>query len=342
LPIRRGNGDIMVERDRWVDRAVWRQLDLSNLTAERERHLLRVIRGDGTPEAQQAAQTELWESHSKLVVAIASRYRRFNFDLMDLVGAGHLGLHAAIAKFEPDRFESRLSTYAAGWIRWYIQNYIRRNAGPVRLPESNAHRQLSHMSGKLLADARRSCERECVEPTESELCERISRRIGMPAVEVGRSLKMLQGATVSLDHRAGDTGSDTAWAETLTDETADPEDEVILRLDQAKARKRILALAADILGERERIVFFARCMTDREKVPQLETLAARFGVSRERIHQLENSARRKIATALSNEGFSGFAGQGQVLPPPPRRGRPHRVSPVIRHAEPVALRSAAG
>ncbi|HEY8290569.1 MAG TPA: sigma-70 family RNA polymerase sigma factor, partial [Acetobacteraceae bacterium] len=266
---------------------------------------------------------------------------RFDFDLMDLVGAGHLGLHAAIAKFEPDRFESRLSTYAAGWIRWYIQNYIRRNAGPVRLPESNAHRQLSQMSARLLADARKSCERECVDPTDSELCERIGRRIGMPAAEVGRSLKMLQGATLSLDHRAGDSGSQPAWAQSLADDSADPEDEVILRLDYAKARKRIMALADDILGERERIVFFARCMTDKEQVPHLDALATRFGVSRERIHQLENSAKRKIATALSKEGFARFVGEGQTLRLPSARDRVRHVPPIMPYRDSVALAAVA-
>ena len=124
----------MEEARRWTDRAIRRQIDLSNLTVERERLLLRIVHGNGNERVKQTALIELWESHSKLVVAIASRYRHLNIDLLDLVGAGHLGLHAAIGRFDADHFESRLSTYAVGWIRWFIQDYVRRNSGPVRLP----------------------------------------------------------------------------------------------------------------------------------------------------------------------------------------------------------------
>ena len=146
--------------------AIRTQVDQANLTAERERQLLRTARANGDELHGQAALTELWESHSKLVVAIANRYRHTGVDLLDLIGAGHLGLHAAIARFEPEQFDSRLSTYAIGWIRWYVQDYVRRNSGPVRLPASTAHRQLMQMSGRLFADARRSCQRERVDATE--------------------------------------------------------------------------------------------------------------------------------------------------------------------------------
>src|SRR6266567_940304 len=83
-----------------------------NLTAERERQLLRTLRQSSDAAARQSARLELWESHSKLVVAIARKYRRADLEMTDLVGSGHLGMHAAIEGFDPDRFDSRLSTYA--------------------------------------------------------------------------------------------------------------------------------------------------------------------------------------------------------------------------------------
>jgi DNA-directed RNA polymerase sigma subunit (sigma70/sigma32) len=118
----------------WLDLAIRAQLNWSNLTAERERQLLRVCQTATDESERQSALTDLWESHSKLVIAIASRYRQPNIELADLIGAGHLGLHAAIARFDVDRFDGRLANYAIGWIRWHIQDYIRRNAAPVRLP----------------------------------------------------------------------------------------------------------------------------------------------------------------------------------------------------------------
>lgn len=311
-----------------VHRAIRNQIDQASLTAERERQLLRTVRNSSDEITCQSALTELWESHSKLVVAIANRYRQNGIELLDLIGAGHLGLHAAIARFEPERFESRLSTYAIGWIRWYIQDYIRRNSGPVRLPASTAHRQLVQMSGRLFADARKSCQRERVEATETELCARIGRRIGLPGEEVARSIHMIQGGTISLHGNGPDDTNAPRLEETLADESASPEEAVILRLDHAKARKRIMTLTRDILGERERAVFLARCMTGGDEIAHLDSLAKDFGVSRERIYQLEASAKRKIAAALAQEGFGDFLRDGQTFRAPPVRARRRRVPPI--------------
>ncbi len=332
----------MEEARRWTDRAIRRQIDLSSLTAERERHLLRIVHSNGNERSRQTALIELWESHSKLVVAIASRYRHLNIDLLDLVGAGHLGLHAAIGRFDPDRYESRLSTYAIGWIRWYIQDYVRRNSGPVRLPSSNAHRQLVQMRGRLLAEARKSCQRERVEPTESELCERIGRRIGLPGDEVARSMRLMQGGTLSL-HAEGQAEAGTSKLEdTLADDAASPEDDVILRLDHAKARKRIAALAQEILGERERVVFLARCMCDSDEVTHLDSLAEQFGVTRERVYQLEASAKRKIAAALTQEGYGDFArAGGAVFRLPQVRARRRVAAALPLPKQPLVAQSAA-
>jgi RNA polymerase sigma-32 factor len=320
----------MEEARTWADRAIRRQINLSNLSAERERELLRIVRTSCEEQYRQSALIELWESHSKLVVAIASRYRYQNVDLLDLIGAGHLGLYAAIDRFDPERFESRLSSYAIGWIRWYIQDYVTRNSAPVRLPGSNAHRQLVQLRGRLMAEARRSCLRERVEPTDSELCDRIGRRIGLPADEVARSMHLMQGGSLSLHADKPDEAGAMALEHTLTDDTASPEDDVILRLDHAKARKRITTLAQELLGERERIVFMARCMNDSDDVARLDSLAAQFGVSRERIYQLEASAKRKIATALTQEGYGDFARDGATFRMPQVRAK--------RRATPLPLR----
>jgi RNA polymerase sigma-32 factor len=306
----------------------------------RERALLRAVQHGTSERERQAALVELWESHSKLVVAIASRYRHPKVEFLDLVGAGHLGLHAAIAKFDPDRFDSRLSSYAIGWIRWHIQDYLSRNAGPVRLPASSPYRQLQQMSGRLLADARRSCERDGVEPTETALHERVGRRIGLSPDEVTAGLRLMQSGAVSL-HGAECTGA--ALEETLADNNAASEDDVILRLDHAKARKRIVILAEEVLGERERTVFFARCMAENDEVVHLAALAAQLGVSPERVYQLEASAKRKIATALAHEGYGEFnpAGESIQLPPvrAPRRRRP--AAPPLRRNIALVARAAA-
>lgn len=324
-----------------VHRAVRNQADRASLTAERERQLLHLVRSGGDERACQLAATELWESHSKLVVSIANRYRQAGIDLLDLVGAGHLGLHAAIERFEPERFESRLSTYAIGWIRWYIQDYIRRNSAPVRLPASTAHRQLVQMSTRLMADARKSCHRDRVDATEFELCSRVGRRIGLPGEEVARSMHLIQGGVLSLHSPVREHADAAKIEDTLADDGASPEEAVILRLDHAKARKRIMALTREILGERERVIFLARCMIDSDDIVHLDSLANELGVSRERVYQLEASAKRKIAAALAQEGFSDFPLDGQAFRAPPVRARRRRINALPLRKETAAIQSVA-
>jgi RNA polymerase sigma-32 factor len=269
-----------------------------NLTAERERHLILTRRVSRDEKARQQALSELWESHSKLVVSIARQYRRPDLEMTDLVGAGHLGMHAAIEGFDPDRFDSRLSTYAVRWIRHYIQDYIRRHAFPVRPPGSIAHRQLFRTTGRLFAEARRACHREGIEANDGELCARVGARIGLPGDEVAQCLSLARGDALRLDASDSET-----LDERLASQDASPEDAVILRLDHAKLRRRILALAEEVLGERERKVFLARCMTEDAAAVHLESLASELGVTRERVHQLEASAKRKIAAALTHDGL---------------------------------------
>jgi len=277
------------------------QLAHPNLTAERERHLLLTRRRSADEHARQQALSELWESHSKLVVAVARQYRRADLEMTDLVGAGHLGMHAAIEGFDPDRFDTRLSTYAIRWIQYYIQDYIRRHAYPVQLPSSNAHRQLFRMTGRLFAEARRSCHRDDVAATDAELCARVGRQIGLSGDEVARCLSLARGDAMSFDAPA--EGDATPLSGQLAADDISPEEAVILRLDHAKLRRRILALTEEILGERERKVFLARCMSDEETIAHLESLAAELGVTRERVYQLEVSAKLKIAVALAHDGL---------------------------------------
>ena len=247
-------------------------------------------------------------SHGKLVAAIAAKYRRSDIDHDDLINAGHLGLHTAIMRFDTDRFDTRLSAYAAVWIRWYINDYIRRNSGPVRLPESKAHRQLAQSGGRLLIEARKACEREGVDPTDSELHERIGRRIGLSADEVAQGLRLIQGARTSLHAQDDNEGHELS----LRDDAAPTADDIHERMDHERLRRRIMTLANEVLGERERQIFLARSMANSDQVPSLEAFAGKFGITTTRVHQIEVSARRKIAVALAASGYANVTGDDVV------------------------------
>jgi RNA polymerase sigma-32 factor len=278
-----------------------------NLDPARERDLLARARSTTPNTDSRAALTELWMSHGKLVASIASKYRRADVDFDDLINAGHLGLHTAIMRFDTKQFDGRLSSYAMAWIRWYITDYIRRNATPVRLPESKGHRQLAQSGARLLAEARKACQREGIDATDSELHERIGRRVGLSADEVAHGLRLLQGARKSL-HAEEDDEADPG----LRDHAAPTADELHERIDHDRLRIRIRALVNEILGERERALFMARSMATSDDVPSLDAFAERFGISVTRVHQIEISARRKIAVALAASGYANVTGDGVV------------------------------
>lgn len=299
-----------------------------NLEAARERQLLIDARSCEPGVDSHAAMTELWMSHGKLVAAIAAKYRRADIDHDDLINAGHLGLHTAITRFDTERFDSRLSTFAAVWIRWFIQDFIRRNAGPVRLPESKAHRQLAQSAPRLLAAARRACEREGVEPSDSELHLRIGQRIGLSAAEVAKGLRLIQGARTTLN--ADDT--DGAQVLNLKDESAPTADEMNEKMDHQRLRARIHALASEILGSREREIFLARTMATTENVPSLESFATRYDISTARVHQIETGARRKIAASLTGAGYEAAKDNNVVTHLSQVRARRAAAAPARRTA----------
>jgi len=285
-----------------------RAFESPNLDEAHERALLVRVNTSTNPAESRAALTELWMSHGKLVIAIAAKYRRSDVDHDDLIHAGHLGLHTAITRFDTTRFDTRLSAYATVWIRWYITDYIRRNSGPVRLPESKAHRQLAQSGPRLLIEARKACEREAVEPTDSELHSRVARRLGLTADDVAQGLRLIQGARMSLHTRDDEDETQTD----LPDDAAPTADDIHERMDHDRLRTRIRVLAAEVLGDRERMVFLARTMADNDQVPSLEDFAARFGVSITRVHQIEISARRKIAASLAASGYAEASGDDVV------------------------------
>jgi RNA polymerase sigma factor (sigma-70 family) len=285
-----------------------RREDAPNLDETRERELLLLVRSSSQSVESRAALNELWMSHGKLVAAIAAKYRRSDIDHDDLINAGHLGLHTAITRFDTDRFDTRLAAYASGWIRWHITDYIRRNSGPVRLPESKAHRQLAQSGPRLLIEARKACDREGIEPTDSELHTRIGRRVGLSADEVAHGLRLILGARMSLHADDDEDG----YEEGLRDDAAPSADDLHERMDHERLRVRIRVLANEMLGERERLIFLARSMADTDQVPSLEAFATRFGISTARVHQIEVSARRKIAVALAASGYAEATGDDVV------------------------------
>lgn len=260
------------------------------LTAERERSLLQAYRGSTDDAGRQQPLSELRQSHSKLVVAVARQYQQPDLPMADVVAVGQRGLQAAIDSYDPDKETVRLANYAIGWVRHYIQGYVARRTGGADDTGSPAQIQLLRSASRLFADARRACQREGVQATDGELRARVGARVGLTGDEVARILPL-----------------------------APAEAAPVQQVDAAALRQRIVALSEEILGERERTVFLARCLAEPRKMRRYDSLASELGVTRERVFELEGSARRKIAAALARDGLLQQA--ATLKDPPKRRGR---------------------
>jgi RNA polymerase sigma factor (sigma-70 family) len=263
-----------------------------------ERRLLSEYQTSEPVECRQKCLERLCLSCGKLVVSMARKYRRTPQELDDLISVGFIGLHGAIVDFDLKRTGVRLGTYATFRIKHEMQNYVRRTSHPVRLPDTNSHRQLMRHSRRLFEDAERACEREGLVPHHTELCRRVATRVGLSEYEVERTFELLANHHVALDDGLGLDYNATGLR-------ADSHEEaMIFSLDRGVLRRRIWVLMGEILGRSERRVFQGRCMCDGDP-ERLDTLAAELGVSPQRIFQLEASAKRKVAVALAAQGLFG-------------------------------------
>lgn len=303
---------------------------MPNLSQVEERQCLRQFQCADDPQLRHAAKERIWLAFAKLVVSIASDYRRRSVDVDDLIGVGFLGLYGAIADFDLQRSDVRFATYAIPRIRHEIQTYLRKNTQPVALPDSDGHRQLIRNLGKLLRDAHRACEREGIQPEFSEVSKRIAARVALSTTEVENTIQLMSGYHLFLDDapnaEINKSGLNTESHELST----------IQSLDFRRVRQKLRALADELLGRSERTVFEARCMTDTEPA-RLDDLATELGVSPERIYQLEASAKKKIAVALAQQGL--FQGDPVALVAETRMRASRRAS--IKETAPP-LKSAVG
>jgi len=267
-----------------------------NLSESEERSLLTDYHTHPDLKCRHEALAKLWLAYGKLVVSFARKYRQSAHDYDDLISSGFLGLLDAINSFDTTRAGVRLGTYAVFRIRHEVETYLRRNARAVCLPDTTSHRQLLRHRQRLFRDAERACRREGVSPRHSELCKRVAARVDLPVSEVEYTLQLLARSHVSLD-------DEDMFSPKLADLIADShENAVVSAIDSAALKARISALMDEILGKSERRAFQARCLTDDDPA-HLQSLAAELAISPERVYQLEASAKRKLAIALSHQGF---------------------------------------
>ena len=257
------------------------------LDRQEEYMLAKRWREDGDRDAAQKLVT----SHLRLVAKIAKGYRGYGLPIADVISEGHVGLMQAAERFEPEK-GFRFATYAVWWIKAAIQEYILRSWSLVKMGTSANQKKLffnlrnakSRISALDDGDMR---------PDQVKL---IAKRLGVTEQDVIDMNRRL-GGDASLSAPIREDGDSGEWQDWLVDESPDQET-TLAACDEFDNRRKALSDALGVLNERDRRIFEGRRLA--EDPITLAELADEFGVSRERVRQIEVRALEKVQKAVKN------------------------------------------
>ena len=235
------------------------------------------------------AAHRLVTSHLRLVAKIAMGYRGYGLPIGEIVSEGNIGLMQAVKRFEPD-MGFRLATYAMWWIKAAIQEYILRSWSLVKMGSTASQRKL-FFSLRKAKNRISAFEEGDLRPEHVKL---IAERLGVPEQDVIAMNRRL-GGDVSLNAPIGADGDSGEWQDWLADE-APSQERVLAESEELDNRRTAMRGALALLGNRERRIFEARRLADEPST--LEQLAEEFGVSRERVRQIEVRAYEKVQRAV--------------------------------------------
>ncbi|WP_341912591.1 RNA polymerase sigma factor RpoH [Ferrovibrio terrae] len=255
------------------------------------------------------AAHKLVTSHLRLVAKIAMGYRGYGLPVGELISEGNVGMMQAVKRFDPDK-GFRLSTYAMWWIRASIQEYILRSWSLVKIGTTAAQKKL-FFNLRRLRGQMKAIDGGQLTP---EQVEKIATQLAVTKDEVITMDRRLAAPDHSLNAPLrGDEEGSSEWQDWLVDETPNQEARLV-EGDEFDSRKQLLATAMQQLNERERDILMQRRLT--EEPTTLEDLSARYGISRERVRQIEVRAFEKLQKAVRNaaleQGISTQAGMGQI------------------------------
>ncbi len=255
------------------------------LEKEHEFELARRWREDG----DEGALDELVVSHGRLVVRIAWRFRGSGLPIDDLIQEGNTGLLDAAERFDTER-DVRFSTYATWWVVAAIQNYILRNASVVRVATTPAQR-------RLFFNLRRA--RAKMEATQDSFTaahrEALAEQLDVTVADVERMEAHLSRPDQSLNSPVGEDESATIQ-DLFADDGPSPE-EIALDREQGRVQRKWINQALDALTPREQAIIRKRFLSDKRAT--LAEIGETFGVSKERIRQIESKALSKMGTLLN-------------------------------------------
>jgi RNA polymerase sigma-32 factor len=255
------------------------------LTVEEEQALARRYRSSGDAQAAHRLVT----SHLRLVAKIASGYRGYGLPLGELISEGNVGLMQAIRRFDADR-GFRLATYAMWWIRAAIQEYILHSWSLVKVGTTAAQKKLFFNLRKLKGEIR-AIEEGDLHP---EHVVRIADRLDVSEADVISMNRRLTSPDQSLNAPLREDG-EGEWQDWLVED--DESQETKLELEQESENRRgLLATALRGLSDRERHILVERRL--KESPATLQDLSEQYGISRERVRQIEVRAFEKLCRSV--------------------------------------------
>jgi RNA polymerase sigma-32 factor len=235
------------------------------------------------------AAHRLVTSHLRLVAKIAMGYRGYGLPISEVISEGNVGLMQAVKRFEPEK-GFRLATYAMWWIKAAIQEYILRSWSLVKMGTTANQKKLFFNLRKAKSKISALGEGDL----RPEQVKTIAQRLGVTEQDVVDMNRRL-GGDASLNAGIREDGDSGEWQDWLVDDSASQES-VLVESEEFDNRRKALGAALSVLNDRERRIFEARRLADNPIT--LEELASEFGVSRERVRQIEVRAFEKVQKAV--------------------------------------------
>ena len=245
-------------------------------------------------QGESEAAHKLVTSHLRLVAKIAMQYRGYGLPVADLISEGNLGLMKAVKKFDPER-GCRLSTYAMWWIKASVTEYILRSWSLVKMGTMSAQKKLFFS----LRKAKRKLNIIDAQTIDPEKTAKLAEQFSISEADITHLDRRITARDLSLNAPVSNSEEDSMeFIDILEDDTPSPE-VLVARTQETEFRQKYLKDAMLQLSERERHIFTERRL--KEDPITLEKLGEHYGISRERVRQLENRAYTKVQTIIHSQ-----------------------------------------
>lgn len=248
-----------------------------------------------TEDADYEAAHKLVTSHLRLVAKIAMGYRGYGLPVSEMIAEGNIGLMQAVKKFEPEK-GFRLSTYAMWWIKAAIQEFVLKSWSIVKIGTSAAQKRLFFNLKKVRKQIH-AIDSATLTPDQ---VRQIAKELDVHEADVVDMDMRMNAVDQHLNARMQNDGEGGEWMDLLADES-DNQEAVLGNSEEYGAKRDLMQQAMDTLNERERAIILARRL--KEEPDTLEDLSQRYGISRERVRQIETRALEKMTSfvATANE-----------------------------------------